>query len=103
MKIKKNDQVIIIKGKDSGKQSKVEKILVDKNKAILASLNTYKKHLKPSQKNPHGGIVDMHMPISVANLALICPRCEKITRINYKTIKNQKIRMCSKCKETVDK
>lgn len=102
MKIKKNDNVLVIKGKDRGKHTKVERVLYKKNKLILAGLNTYKKHLKPSQKNPHGGIIDTHMPIAIANIALICPRCEKITPVVYKNVKKGKIRMCRRCKESID-
>lgn len=102
MKLKKNDKVKIIKGKDRGKTGKIERAIPNINKAIVGGMNVSKKHLKPSKKNPHGGIVDLHVPIAIANLALICPRCEKITRVGYKSSKSGKMRICNNCHELID-
>lgn len=103
MKIKKNDNLLVIKGKDKGKQAKVERVLPKINKVILIGLNIYKKNLKPSKKNPHGGIIDINLPVSANNVMLVCPRCEKPTKVKYKISKDAKIRICKKCKEILDK
>lgn len=101
MNIKKNDQVLVIKGKDRGKSGKVVKVFPSENKLVIANINKYKKHLKKSQKNPYGGITDISMPINRANVALICPRCEKITKaVKIKKDKNES-RICQKCHESV--
>lgn len=102
MNIKKNDNVIIIKGKDHGKSGKIEKVLVARGKAVIAGLNKAKKHIKPTKKNPHGGIVDLNQPINVSNLMIVCPSCNKATRISFKITKDKKIRICNKCKQTLD-
>lgn len=102
MNIKKNDNVIIIKGKDHGKSGKIEKMLVSQNKAIVTGLNKSKKHLKPTQQNPQGGIIDINQPIDIANLMIVCPSCNKSTRVNFKIVKDKKIRICNKCKQTLD-
>lgn len=102
MKIKKSDKVLISKGKDKGKTAKVEKVIPAKNQVVLTGFNVYKKHLKPSKKNPHGGIIDINLPISVSNIMVICPRCERSTRISHKIVSKKKLRICKKCKEPLD-
>lgn len=102
MLIKKGDQVIIIKGKDRGKTGKVEKVIRPRNLLIISGLGKGKKHLKPTQSNPHGGIVDFNAPISRSNVMIICPRCSKITRISAKLTPKLKLRVCKKCNESID-
>ena len=102
MNIKKNDTVLIIKGKDRGKTGKVTKALPKSERIVIAGLNTQKKHSKPSRKNPSGGIIDLHMPIKSHNVMIICPRCNKKTRIGYKITGKNKIRICKKCQESLD-
>lgn len=98
MKIHKSDKVKIITGKDKGKTGKVEKVYPKKGKLLVAGVNIYRKHLKPrGEKNP-GGIVDISKPIDVSNVVLICPNCNKETRIGYSIDKKGgKTRICKKC------
>lgn len=103
MKIKKGDNVLIKLGKDSGKAGKVSKSLPKLNKIIISGLNVAKKHSRPTRKNPHGGIIDLHMPVDASNVLIICPRCNKTTRVGYKLTEKSKLRICKKCKETLDK
>jgi len=101
-KIKKGDLVMVIAGKDRGKKGKVEKVLTKKKKAIVTGINILKKHVRPSNKNPKGGIIEFPAPIDISNLMIICSKCNKPTRIGYKFIKNnQKIRICKKCHEVL--
>jgi len=102
MKIKKGDNVIIIKGKDRNKSGKAEKILVNDKKIVINGLNIYKKHIKPSKRYPHGGIVDVNIAVPANNVMVICPRCSKPTRIGYSINKENKLRICKKCKESLD-
>lgn len=102
MNIIKDDKIIVISGKDNGKTGKVIKTFPKINKVIIGGINISKKHLKKSQKNPYGGIVDIAMPINRSNVQLICPRCDKKTKISYKLSQNNKTRICNKCHETVD-
>ena len=97
MKLRKGDEVIITSGKDKGKKGKIEKIFPKESKVLLPGLNVYKKHLKKrDEKNP-GGIVDFSRPLPFANVALICPKCNRQTRIGFKIEGEEKLRVCKKC------
>lgn len=102
IKIKKKDTVKVITGKDKGKTGVVDRVYIKEDKAIVLGVNIAKKHLKPSKKSPQGGILEFPAKINVSNLILVCPRCQKLTRIAYKESKNQKIRICRKCQESVE-
>lgn len=101
MKIIKNDKVVITKGKDKGKTANVTKVLIDSNKVIVSGINKYKKHLKPTQLNPQGGISDIELPIAVSNVSIVCTSCNKKTRVGYKILKDKKIRVCKKCGQAI--
>lgn len=101
MKIKKNDNILVISGKSKGKSGIVSKVLVKENKLIVIGINVSKKNIKPSKKNPHGGIIDIHLPIAVSNVAIVCPSCNKPTKIAYKISGKTKERVCRKCKSAV--
>ncbi len=102
MKVKKGDLIMVISGKDRGKQGKVENVDPKKGKIIVTGINIAKKHLKPSRKSPHGGIIDKLMPIDISNIVIVCPRCSKPTRVAYKITESKKLRICKKCKESLD-
>lgn len=101
MKIKKNDTVVVLLGKDRGKKGKVEKVLVKKNAVFVSGVNIYKRHLKSQGEGKPGGIVDIIKPLPVSKVALICPRCSQKTRIGYKITADGKKRICRKCKEVI--
>lgn len=100
--MKRNDLVLIAKGKDRAKTGKIEKIFPGLAKATIGGINIYKKHLKPSRKNPHGGIIDITRPIAIANLRIICPRCNKLTKEKFMIKNKSKSRVCQKCGEALD-
>jgi large subunit ribosomal protein L24 len=102
MKIKKNDNVMVIVGKDRGKSGIVESVFPVEEKAVVKGIHIMKKHVKPSKKNPQGGIIDMNMKLDISNLMLVCPNCGKLTRIGYKIEKGVKIRICKKCSVSVE-
>lgn len=102
IRIKKGDTVIVNSGKDKGKQGKVDKVYPKSGKVIVSGINITKKHLKPSRKSPHGGIIDKLAPIDYSNVNIICPRCSKPSKISYKSTEGKKIRICRKCKESLD-
>lgn len=88
MNLKKGDKVIIIAGADKGKQGTISKILNKSERVILEGegLGKVKKHLKPSQANPDGGIIEIDKPIHVSNVMMLDPKTKKPTRIGYKTV-----------------
>ncbi|MBI4067404.1 50S ribosomal protein L24 [Candidatus Gottesmanbacteria bacterium] len=97
MKLKKGDEVIVTAGKDIGKRGKIERLFADGQKVFLPGLNTFKRHLKKRSEKDKGGIIDFSRPLPVSNIALICPKCHKPTRVGYKLDGDKKIRICRKC------
>lgn len=101
-KLKKGDNVLIIAGKDRGKRGSIEHVFPGSGKVTVVGVNIAKHHLKPSRKNPQGGIVDKLTPIDISNCIIICPRCGKPTKVGMKITPTKKIRICRKCKESLD-
>lgn len=102
MKIKKGDVVLIISGKYRGKKGKVLKTFPKEKKILVEGVNLVKKHQRPKKEGEKGQIIEMPSPIGVSNAKLICPKCEKATRVGYKIISNlknqkSKVRICKKC------
>jgi large subunit ribosomal protein L24 len=100
--IKKNDTVQVIAGKDKGKSGKVMRVIPKKDRAIVEKINMVKRHMKPSQQQRQGGILEREAPIHISNLMLICSKCTDPTRVGYKTIDDRKVRYCKKCDEVID-
>jgi large subunit ribosomal protein L24 len=99
-KIRINDNVAITKGKDLGKTGKVLQVLVEKRKVVVENINQYKKHQKPVGKNK-GGILTITKPLSIANVALVCPSCKKKTRVGFEIKAGVKSRICKKCQAVI--
>jgi len=90
MKIKKNDKVVVIAGNDRGKTGKVLKIFPKNNRIIIEGINIRKKHTKPSQKNPQGGILEIEAPINVSNIMMLDPKTDEPTRLGAQIILDEK-------------
>jgi large subunit ribosomal protein L24 len=101
MKLKKNDQIIVLYGKDKGRKGKIEKIFPKTNKVLVPGVNVYKKHMKPQGEGRPGGIIDKVFPLPVANVELLCPKCSQKTRVGYQVTKGEKQRICKKCGSTL--
>lgn len=101
MKIRKNDQVLIISGKDKGKKGKVIKVLPKESRIIVEGVNLRKKHVRPKRAGEKGQIVLIPGKIDVSNVKLICPKCAKATRVGYKIKDKRKFRICKKCKQEI--
>ena len=104
MKLKKNDTVKVMLGKDKGRTSQIVTIFPKKAKALVKGVNLYKKHIKASQGKP-GGILEREVPLHVCKLALVCPSCKKTTKISYTKDEKtgKKIRTCRQCGQPIDK
>lgn len=98
MKIKKNDQVKIIAGKDKGKSGKVLRVLAEENKVIVEGANIIKKHVKPRKEGEKGQRVELPGKTNISNVMLVCPKCGKDSRVEYKVTEKDKFRVCKKCK-----
>ncbi len=90
MKIRKNDNVVVIAGNYIGKTGKVLKVFTDKNRVIIEGVNIRKRHTKPNQKNPQGGIIEKEAPIHVSNVMIIDPKTNEATRVGSKIIIDDK-------------
>lgn len=101
MKIKKDDTVLIISGKDQGKKGKVMEVLPQQGRVIVEGLNLRKKHVKPKKQGEKGQVVEIPGPVDISNVKLICPKCKKPVRVGYKIEGDKKFRMCKKCKQTI--
>ena len=100
MKVVKNDTVRVVTGNDRGKTGKVLKVFPKKERVIVEGIRFIKRHTKKSQKNPQGGIIEKEASIHVSNIKVICPKCQKSTRLGRKVLSDGKrIRMCKKCGE----
>jgi len=102
MKIKKGDNVRVISGKDSGKTGLIERVFPTENKIVVKGVALAKKHAKPSRKNPQGGILDINMKISSSKVMIVCPSCGKPSKIGYKIVENNKLRICKKCGQSIE-
>ncbi len=108
MNIKKNDNVKIIAGKDKGKSGKVIQVFSESGRASVEGCNLLIKHLRPQKNGEKGQRVEFAAPLNMSNLMLICPKCNKPTRVGHLLIKGEdgrkgsKVRVCVKCKVSVD-
>lgn len=101
MKLKKGDQIIVTSGKDKGRKGKIERILPKEERVLVPGVNMYKRHLKKRDEKRPSAIIDFPRSLPVGNVALICPKCGKPTRIGYIVVKKEKVRICRKCKQNI--
>jgi large subunit ribosomal protein L24 len=101
--IKKNDNVMVVAGKDKGKTGKVLNIITKKDRIVVEKVNMIKRHVRPSQKSK-GGIMERESPIHVSNVMLYCEKCSKPVRVGSKILEDKKkVRFCRRCNEVLDK
>lgn len=103
MHVKKGDTVLVLSGKDKGKEGKVIEALPKKAKVVVEGVNKVKRHTKPSQSNPQGGIITKEAAMSSSKVMLVCPACKKATRIKKNEAAGSFVRVCKKCGEVIDK
>ncbi len=102
MKLKKGDSVIVISGKDKGKQGIIQRSYPKLNRVVIDGVNLVKKHRKPTQANPDGTIVDMYAPINVSKVALVDPKTKKATKVGYKVVDGKKVRYAKDSGTVID-
>lgn len=99
--IKKKDKVVVLSGKDKGKQGEVLKLYPETNRAVVSKINFVKRHTRPTQTAP-GGILEKEAPLSVAKLMLVCPKCNQPSRPKFDVLSDgKKIRVCRRCGEMI--
>lgn len=102
MKVKKNDTVLVLTGKDAGKTAKVLVALPKDNKIVVDGINVQKKHKKARSAQEVSSIVNQSGPIDASNVLVVCPACNKATRVAYKMEGDKKVRVCKKCGAVLD-
>jgi large subunit ribosomal protein L24 len=103
--IRRNDNVVVITGKDRGKRGRVLKVDAAKNRLIVEGVNFIKRHTKPNpQRQIKGGVVEREASLHASNVQIVCPECGKPTRLGRKILGDgRKVRICRKCEGVVDK
>ncbi|MFC1640599.1 50S ribosomal protein L24 [Patescibacteria group bacterium] len=102
VKIKRDDIVKILSGKDRGKKGKVIQVFPKENVLVVEGANKMFKHLRPQRRGERGQKIEFNGPIKISNVMLVCPKCDKPTRVGRKMNDKGKLeRVCKKCKETI--
>lgn len=103
IRIKKDDKVKVLTGKDKGKIGKVLKVVKKSSRVVVENINLVKSHQRPTQKVPQGGIIEKPMPVNISNVMIMCNSCVKPTRIGIKALEDGKrVRICKKCNQQID-
>ncbi len=97
MTIKKGDNIIVLSGKDKGKQATVVDIMRDKDRVLIEGVNVFKKHQRPRQEGKKGQVVERAMPLHLSNVAVYCSKCKKGARLAVKMDGDKKLRVCRTC------
>jgi large subunit ribosomal protein L24 len=102
MKVRKDDEVAVLTGREKGKTGKIVKVFPDDETVLIQGVNMVKRHTRPAQGRP-GGIVEKEAPIHVSNVALIDPKDRKPTKVGYKTVDGRKLRFARRSGEMIDR
>lgn len=102
LNLKKGDTVVVLSGKDKGKRGKIIQAMPKLGKVIVEDVNKVKRHTKPSVKYPQGGIIQKEMPLLVCKVQVICPSCDKPTRVAHKILDGKNCRACKRCGEVFE-
>ena len=102
MKIKTNDKVKVLSGKDAGKTGKIIQVFPREGKVVVEGVNVMKKTMRANKKGEKGQVIELSGPLYSSKVALVCSKCDQVTRVGYKTDTESKKRVCRKCKELID-
>lgn len=102
-KIRRNDQVQVLTGKDRGRRGPVRQVITEKARAVVTGVNMIKRHRRSTNPQQPGGIIDLEAPIAISNLAVVCKSCDRATRVGFRLLEdNRKVRFCKHCNEALD-
>ncbi len=102
LNVKKGDTVVVISGKDKGKKGKILVAYPEKNRVVVQNVAMITRHVKPRRQGEPGGRIEKEGAIHVSNVMLVCPKCEKATRVGHKMEGDKKVRICIKCGKNID-
>jgi large subunit ribosomal protein L24 len=103
LSVRRGDRVKVISGKDAGKEGKVLRAFPEKQRVVVEGVQRIKKHTRPTQQQPQGGIVEIEGTIHVSNVMLVCPNCGEPTRVGHKREDGVRIRVCKRCERPIEK
>jgi large subunit ribosomal protein L24 len=103
LRIKKGDTVQVMQGKEAGKRGKVMRVLADEERVVVERVNFIKRHVRPSQKTPQGGVIEREASMHISSVQLVCPGCGQPARVGVRMEGEDKVRYCKKCNVQVDK
>jgi large subunit ribosomal protein L24 len=102
-KVKKNDTVQVLTGRAKGSRGKVSRVLPKEEKVVVDGVNIHKRHVKARRPGEQAGIVEFPAPLHISNVALVCAKCDKPTRVGFRILGDgRKVRYCKRCDEVVD-
>ncbi len=102
-KIKRDDNVLVLKGKDRGRTGAVRKVIPSESQLIVTGVNVVKRHMRPRGQQQPGGIIEREAPVRWANVAIICQSCNKPARIGFRQrTDGRKVRYCKRCDANMD-
>jgi len=96
-KLRQGDKVVVLAGKDVGKEGTITRVITDRGTVIVEGVNLAKRHQRPTKSTMQGGIIDKDMPIPMSNVAIVCPSCNGPSRVGYRIEGGEKRRVCKKC------
>ncbi len=103
MKVRKNDTVLVIAGKDKGKKGKVRRSRPGGNSVVVEGINMVKRHMRPRRGTRQAGIIEQEAPIHVAKVLLLCSKCDRPVRIGFRFLEDgSKVRICRRCNEVIE-
>ena len=102
LKIKKNDKVVVLSGKDRGKSGKVLGTVPSERKVVVEGINMVTCHIKPRKQGETGGRIEHEGTINASNVMLVCPKCGVATRVGHAMDGDKKVRVCKKCGKNID-
>jgi large subunit ribosomal protein L24 len=102
-RIRKGDTVEVIQGKERGKRGKVLRVMVEDERVVVERVNFIKRHVRPTQRNPQGGVIEREAGLHISNVKLVCPSCGQSSRVGVREESSGRIRYCKKCNVQVDK
>jgi len=104
LNIRKDDKVVVISGKDKGKEGKVLRAIPETGKVVVQGANMVTRHKKPRSQKDQGGLINQEAALDASNVMLVCAKCGKATRLAHKVLENgKKVRVCKHCGDTFDK
>lgn len=103
LNVRQGDKVRLIAGKDKGKEGRVLRAYPEKQRVVVEGANMVKKHQRPTQRRPQGGILEIESAVHVSNVMLVCPACGEPTRVGHRREGGVRIRHCKKCNADIEK